>query len=467
MNSVIISDYGVTLAKTGERLVIRGPRPRLELIEGGPQLLLPLGLDHKRPTLTVVTSDGVKTPPPPLHRSASGIDRPDPASLLVQSIASVNTQQSHDGPSTPLRAGSAAAPATSGDLFGYSGEPRPSVTGQSPEQGRASKGAKQSRDNGAAAHAGSLKNEQIELPLFRVSEIVISSPGVSISTDLIETCCERGIRLSFLTRAGKPYAMLSSPMLSATVSTRREQLAAYNDSRGVEIATTIVRGKLGNQAALLKYFGKYLKESNPPVFTELSVLVKSLSKGRADAARISEPNIDAAREALLSIEGLAGRTYWRGVRLLIPENLGFELRAHRGAPDPVNSALNYGYGILYTQLWGAIMNAGLEPFAGFLHVDRPGKPSLVLDMVEEFRQPVVDRAVIAAIGRGTAIETREGMLTDGSRRAIAAAVMERIESEVNFRGRRHKLKSVIQTQARNLASFLRGSDKYRTFAFKW
>ena len=58
------------------------------------------------------------------------------------------------------------------------------------------------------------------------------------------------------------------------------------------------------------------------------------------------------------------------------------------------------------------MNAGLEPFAGFLHVDRPGKPSLVLDMVEEFRQPVVDRAVIAAIGRGTAIETQEGMLTD-------------------------------------------------------
>jgi CRISPR-associated protein Cas1 len=261
--------------------------------------------------------------------------------------------------------------------------------------------------------------------------------------------------------------MLSSPMVTATVITRREQLAAYNDSRGVELAKTIVRGKLGNQAALLKYFGKYLKESKPPVFTELSVLVNSLSKGRADAARVSGPNIDAAREALLSIEGLAGRTYWKGVRLLIPQHLGFDVRAHRGAPDPVNSALNYGYGILYTQLWGAIMNAGLEPFAGFLHVDRPGKPSLVLDMVEEFRQPLVDRAVIAAIGRGASIDTREGMLTDETRRTIAAAVIERIESEVNFRGRRYKLKSVIQAQARNLASFMRGGDKYRTFAFKW
>jgi hypothetical protein len=69
MNSVIISDYGVMLAKTGERLVIRGPKPRLELIEGGPQLFLPLGLHNKRPTLSVVTSDGLRTPPPPLRRS--------------------------------------------------------------------------------------------------------------------------------------------------------------------------------------------------------------------------------------------------------------------------------------------------------------------------------------------------------------------------------------------------------------
>src|SRR5581483_1464311 len=97
MNSVIISDYGVMLAKTGERLVIRGPRPRLELIEGGPQLLLPLDLDHQRPTLTVITSEGFKTPPPPLRRStASGVKRSDSVSLLPQSIASLNSNQSRD-----------------------------------------------------------------------------------------------------------------------------------------------------------------------------------------------------------------------------------------------------------------------------------------------------------------------------------------------------------------------------------
>jgi CRISPR-associated protein Cas1 len=391
MNSVIISDYGVMLAKTGERLVIRGPKPRLELIEGGPQLFLPLGIDAKRPTLSVVTSEGLKTPAPPLRRSASP-----------------------DGIKPPKK---------------------------SPDE--------------------------IELPLFRVGEIIISSPGVSVSTDLIEACCERGIRLSFLTRSGKPYAMLSSPMLTATVLTRREQLSAYNDARGVELAKAIVRGKLANQASLLKYFGKYLKEANPALFAELDGLVKSLVKIRADAKRIKQPNVDAAREALLAAEGSAGRIYWKGVRLLIPENLGFDSREHRGAPDPVNSALNYGYGIIYGQVWGAIMNAGLEPFAGFLHVDRPGKPSLVLDMVEEFRQPVVDRAIIAAIGRGIALETRQGLLTENTRRTVATVVLERLESEVNFRGRRYKLKSIMQIQARNLASFLRGGPAYRSYAFKW
>ncbi|MBI2527298.1 MAG: CRISPR-associated endonuclease Cas1 [Candidatus Rokubacteria bacterium] len=113
------------------------------------------------------------------------------------------------------------------------------------------------------------------------------------------------------------------------------------------------------------------------------------------------------------------------------------------------------------------MNAGLEPFAGFLHVDRPGKPSLVLDLVEEFRQPVVDRAVIAALTRGVKIETREGLLSDESRHAVAGAVLERLEGEIAFRGRRHRLKSVIQIQARNLASALRGGEPYRAFAFKW
>lgn len=91
----------------------------------------------------------------------------------------------------------------------------------------------------------------------------------------------------------------------------------------------------------------------------------------------------------------------------------------------------------------------------------------MLDLIEEFRQPVVDRAVIAILTKGTKVETREGMLTDESRRTVAGAVLERLETEIPFRGRRHLVKSVVQIQARNLVSHLRGGEAYRAFAFKW
>lgn len=388
MQSIIVSDFGVTLGRTSERLVVRGPRPQFELIEGGPQLLLPLDLPAVKPDLRLVTSEGPQEPARPLR---------------------------------PPRA-------------------RPGAPAKPPE---------------------------IEVPLFRVHDIVVASRGVSLSTDLIEACCERGIRISLLTPSGRPYALLSSPMLTATVHTRREQMACYLDARGLAFARAVVRGKLRNQANLLKYFGKYQKTAAPGVFATLQAAVRGLVKLRGEAGRVGGAHVDEARPVLMGLEGAAARLYWSGVRALLPEHAAFDAREHRGAGDPVNSALNYGYGILYTQVWGAVVNAGLEPFAGFLHVDRPGKPSLVLDLVEEFRQPVVDRAVVALFTKGTPVETREGLLDDASRRAVAAAVVERLEGEVTLRGRRQRLKSVIQAQARRVAAFVRGEGGYRTFAFKW
>jgi CRISPR-associated protein Cas1 len=385
MDSVIVSDPGVFLGRTSERLVVRGPRPQIDLVDGGKQLILPLDIRPTRHKLSVTTSSGAKTPPPPLRRP--------------------------------------------------------------------------SRDTARA--------EQLELPLFRISEIIVSSHGVSISTDLIEACCERGIRIAFLSSTGRPLAMVSSPMLTATVLTRREQMAAYGDARGLAVATAVVRGKLTNQGAVLKYFGKYQKAADLPAYALIEAAVRGISGLRGGVASVGGTSVDEARAGLLAIEGSAGRHYWSAVRVLLGERGAFDAREHRGAADPVNSALNYGYGILYTQVWGAVMNAGLEPFAGFLHVDRPGKPSLVLDLIEEFRQPIVDRAVIALVTKGPGIEVKGGLLTDASRRTVAAAVLERLESEVMFRGRRYHLKSVVQMQARNLASFLRGGPPYRPFAFKW
>lgn len=83
-----------------------------------------------------------------------------------------------------------------------------------------------------------------QFPFFRLNEVIIASRGISFSSDLIEELCERGVRVSFLDSRGQPYAMLTSPMLSATVQARREQLLAFHDSRGLAFARAIVGGRL-------------------------------------------------------------------------------------------------------------------------------------------------------------------------------------------------------------------------------
>lgn len=98
-----------------------------------------------------------------------------------------------------------------------------------------------------------------QFPFFRLNEVTISSRGIALSSDLIEELCERGVRVSFLDSRGQPYAMLTSPILTATVQARREQLLAFHDSRGLAFARAIVGGKITNQERLLRYFGKYLK----------------------------------------------------------------------------------------------------------------------------------------------------------------------------------------------------------------
>lgn len=303
-----------------------------------------------------------------------------------------------------------------------------------------------------------------QVPFLRLQEVIIASTGVSVSSDLIEELCTRGVRLAFLTSSGKPTALLTSPMLTATVETRRAQLEAYAGRRGADLCRWIVAGKLRNQEKLLRYFAKSRKGEPRQSLVRAASAFRKL---RQKALSIAGENADALRPALMGFEGTAGRMYWHEIARLLPDELGFEGREHQGPGDAVNAALNYGYGILYSHVWGAVMNAGLEPFAGFLHVDRSGKPSMVLDLVEEFRQPVVDRAILTWLNKGGRLTTSKGLLDDPSRKAVASRVLLRLIATEMHRGKQHQVRSIIQMQARLAASAVRGLREYRPFTFKW
>jgi CRISPR-associated protein Cas1 len=179
--------------------------------------------------------------------------------------------------------------------------------------------------------------------------------------------------------------------------------------------------------------------------------------------------VDDVRGQILSVEGRGAQKYWAGIRHLLLVETEWPGRRSQGAADPVNSALNYGYGILYSQIERSLVLAGLDPYAGFLHVDRPGKSSLVYDAVEEFRQCVVDRTVMAIFNRGMAVTLDEqGRLTEESRRSVAEKVLARLEATERYEEKRHPLRAIIQMQARHLAGFLRGDRAtYEPFVGGW
>jgi CRISPR-associated protein Cas1 len=308
-----------------------------------------------------------------------------------------------------------------------------------------------------------------EVPLLHLEQVVIVGGGIGISSDAVRACCEQGTPIHFLSSRGEAEASLYSAGLTGTVLTRRAQLRAYDDERGVRLAVAFSTGKLHNQANLLRYAAKYRKEAAPEVYAELMLLAQEVFDHERELARFSAAQIDAVRDVILSIEAHAAQRYWAGIKLLVPAELAWPGREGRGATDQFNSVLNYGYGILASQVERALVLAGLDPYGGFLHADRPGKASLIYDLIEEFRQPVVDRTLLGLVTRGVAIEQdADGRLVETTRRKLAEKLFERLEATELYEAKRQPLRIILQSQARHLATFLRGDRAdYTPFVAGW
>jgi len=331
-----------------------------------------------------------------------------------------------------------------------------------------------------AKHSGRLRVTRIktgervvEAPLMHLQTVLVASRGVSLTAAAIAECAERGIPIHFVDSTGRPYGTLYSAGMTATILTRREQLRAYDDHRGHALALAFTRGKIQNQETLLRYAARYRQENAPEAYNTAIQAAADLRGFLDKIAPLGDefPTLETLRVHLMALEAQAAKAYWRAFgALLTHEEPAWPGRRTRGANDPLNSALNYGYGILYGTIERACLLAGLDPYAGYLHTDRPGKPSLVLDLIEEFRQPIVDRTVLAYFNRGRKLLLDDtGRITPESRKTLAEAVIERLESRQKAEsGQQLSLQSIIQRQARRLAAFLRGeSETYTPYRFQW
>ena len=307
---------------------------------------------------------------------------------------------------------------------------------------------------------------------------VIITGKASISTDASDLQLKKSVDVVFVDRHGEIAGRLSHPFVGMA-KTRREQYLAYNDRRSVVLSKEFALAKLRNQMAILANLAKARKESNRKVAEEIMSERGKIVETIGSLKEVEGDRIDEVREEILGIEGKASNHYWNALRLVFPPEYKFEGRKgldekhSRYAQDMINAMLNYGYAILHSECIRAVELAGLDSYAGFLHSDRSGRTSLALDLMEEFRQQIVDKAVIKLISyrqiKPNECEMRNFvcMLGDSARKTLLKEVLERFENRTQYTGRNLTYSAIIQSQARKIAGFLRRESKYKSFWRRW
>lgn len=306
-----------------------------------------------------------------------------------------------------------------------------------------------------------------EVPLINLRNITIQNEGVSFSSNVIEACSEYHVSINFLKHDGKPYALIHQPNWF-NAGTGTAQLEAYNNGKGIYIINQIITGKITNQVNLLKYYGKYYNSRIPAYKDALNETAAVMVSYCREISNLVFENLDDYRLKIFAYEGLAATRYWSTMGILINTKAPFAKRERQGATDLVNCMLNYGYGILYGKITEAIINSNLNPNLSYLHKPENNRPSLVFDMIEEFRQQVVDRAVLALIMKNQNLKCENGLLDIATRKLTALKVIERLNTVETFRNREMRLFEIIDRQAHNLALYLTGEKKnYKPYIRKW
>lgn len=311
---------------------------------------------------------------------------------------------------------------------------------------------------------------QDDVAFMKLKYLTLASEGVSLSTDLIQQCLLNGVQINILDYSGRPLGILSAET-NGNAATVRKQMAAYDTDFGVSLAKEFVSGKLENQISVVKYFMRN-RALALPERQEIKKAIQKIDDYVFAVGQVKGESIDLVRNMLFALEGRATRLYWQCITTLVSKRVpSFSGRKGRGAKDMVNQLLNYGYGILSTRVWGALSSAGIEPFAGFLHADHPGRPSMVYDLIEEFRPTVVDHAVLTLVEKGNLtqkeVPAQKKLLPKEVRRELAQQVIDRLDKPLLYEGEHPALKFIISKQAARLARSLRDGTPYKAYIWRW
>ncbi len=311
---------------------------------------------------------------------------------------------------------------------------------------------------------------RFRVPVHNLGGVVLFGQ-VSCSPQLMQLCAERQVAVSFLSEHGRFWARVEGRMPGNVLLRRQQYRTADDPGKCAGIARQVVLGKIANCRTVLLRATR-----DHPERVDLAAIQKTADRMGLMLNALREQD---SVEAIRGIEGDGARGYFGVFDHLITaqkEDFFFRGRSRRPPLDNVNSLLSFLYTILAHDVAAALVSVGLDPAVGFLHADRPGRPGLALDIMEEMRPFLADRLVLTLINRrqvdGRGFQHSESgaiLMSDDTRKEVLTAYQKRKQEEVThpFLGEKILIGQVPFVQATLLARHLRGEmDGYPPFIWK-
>lgn len=303
------------------------------------------------------------------------------------------------------------------------------------------------------------KELKFQIPLHHLGGLVLFG-NVLTSPFLLHRCAEDGRAVVWMTQHGRFRGRLAGPTTGNVLLRQAQHEALDSDVLSLEIARYMVAGKVQNARAVVMRAAREAKAVSDRTALKSTAAIQASSIANAKKAN----SVDELR----GIEGYSAKAYFGSFSSMVRTRrdvFEFKERSKRPPKDPINALLSFVYTLLANECASACEGVGLDPQMGFLHALRPGRPSLALDIMEEFRAPLADRLVLTLVNRGQIkpkdFEQRPGgsvYLTEGGRKTLLAAYQKRKQEEVThcILNAKVPLGLVPHIQARLLARHLRG-----------
>ena len=295
----------------------------------------------------------------------------------------------------------------------------------------------------------------------KINDITIVGKGY-VTFDALDLMAEKNIKLISINPRGELTYTLESPDWRNVVLKKKQYKLSENKT-GLKISLELIKSKIKNQKVVLKTLNKN-KQLKRVANTRLKMdeYIKQL-----DDLNLNDKNV---KLQIMGIEGKASNDYWRSVKYFIPKEIGFTSRTKKPT-DLLNSMLNYGYAILASEITKSILLNGLDPYCGLLHYDIDMRTSLTFDLIEPFRQQIVDKTVISLINRKQVktedIDKRNNLIKLEARKLIVSKILNKMYSTITYYENEMSYADIIELQSKNLVNTILNGDEFKGFYLTW